>query len=366
MRRCYLGYPAAGEGIHELPCFTQLCDVIHATVNVIVGLCVHTPTYVDLRWNFKYVLSNAERPINNGGLLLSGVPTLRRNTLVPSSDPDGYDVIFRTYLLIITDEILRPQLLLTVRASIIKHFCLSSFLGAFAEIAKRSTTIFVMSVRPPVCVCLHMSGRLLLAGYSWNLILGILMKIRRKIPGLVKMGKIYRALCMNGWVGSVLSAAICFVQQYRERIVVITWQHFQYSVHCWPTFVLQQYKRNALLRFYDSKGYANARRHYVMRALSCQFILTYRNCTVVVTHVHIAEYDRTRPWVAYRDAGRSLSASLRPIWFGRCLRLVHKSVVADTLPPQCRTENSYFRKFMSVKLKSVVLETTVLTRNETK
>jgi hypothetical protein len=76
--RSYLGNRAAAEAIHKLPSFTQLRDVEHRTVNVILGVYVNARPYVGLHCYFKFVFSNMEHPVNSGNLLLRGVPALLR------------------------------------------------------------------------------------------------------------------------------------------------------------------------------------------------------------------------------------------------------------------------------------------------
>jgi hypothetical protein len=58
----------------------------------------------------------------------------------------------------------------------------------------------------------------------WN----FLTKVRQGNPNLVKFGQKYRALYLNTQVRFMLCAATYVAQQYKESIVVLPWQRFQY------------------------------------------------------------------------------------------------------------------------------------------
>ena len=69
-------------------------------------------------------------------------------------------------------------------------------LGAFAQ--SRKAPLNPSHVRPSVYP--HVSARLPLDGFPWNLILGTSMEVFRETPGVVKIGQICRALYMENYI----------------------------------------------------------------------------------------------------------------------------------------------------------------------
>ena len=70
----------------------------------------------------------------------------------------------------------------------------------------RENRLFASS-RPSVCS--HVSARLSLDGYLWNLLLRTLMKICREEPNLVKIGLIYQARHMTAKGCHLVDMSIC-------------------------------------------------------------------------------------------------------------------------------------------------------------
>ena len=108
-----------------------------------------------------------------------------------------------------------------------------------ARVHSREKHLLVLpypSVRPSVRP--HVSSALPLDGLKWNLIFGIstgekncleparLFKIGQKNIGTFT----WKPNCVGGFFFSDIRYA---EQQNRERISVLTWKCFQYSLHCW-------------------------------------------------------------------------------------------------------------------------------------
>jgi hypothetical protein len=98
----------------------------------------------------------------------------------------------------------KPQILLKSGTNI-EHFTwrpkyvllLQATLNLHNSALCNCNRIRLLSVRPCPSVYLSVSPRLSLYGFTWSLILGTSMKIRREIPDLIKIWHKFRALCMK-------------------------------------------------------------------------------------------------------------------------------------------------------------------------
>ena len=90
------------------------------------------------------------------------------------------------------------------------------------------------------CLPIHLPACISIApldGFSWILILRIILKIYWENPNLVKI-IIYWILYMKNWVCFILLAVKYVAWQYREHISMLSWQNFLYSWHCWQWHIL--------------------------------------------------------------------------------------------------------------------------------
>jgi len=99
--------------------------------------------------------------------------------------------------------------------------CVSSFLGAFAELRK-ATVSFVMSMRP------HGANRLPLDGFSWNLTFEYFSKICRENSSFVKIWQEWGVLYMKTSIRLLSDVTQFFFEwkMFRTKFVVKTETHF--------------------------------------------------------------------------------------------------------------------------------------------
>jgi hypothetical protein len=147
--------------------------------------------------------------------------------------------------------------------SICLYVCLSICLSAYLSVCLLSVYLSVsyqsfsvclsicLSACPPARQHVLVSAALLLAGFSWNLILRDLHEICRETPNFLKIGWQYQALYLTTWLRLAYianSSTKCFValQQCKGNPLLSPWQHLM-VLYCWKLLVSQQqYKRKAL------------------------------------------------------------------------------------------------------------------------